>query len=204
MSVEPRLHRLGIAVGQEINHLAPLQVHDDGAVALSFAPSPVVDPHETRRWPGIALEFLDSSEQRIGAGCHEHLNGESSPGLAAQSMANRFMGLAKAVSGASVGMSEPQELLGEDASGTLRMRAKEATDRNRESYRPSKAGQVSEATVIAAVNALGVRATERTSGRRSGGLEEDREGVDFEDGMIDAAPGRSGKQFDRQQMRPRE
>ena len=164
MVFQPRLHRLGIAVRQEIDNVAPLQIHDDRAVVVPFEPSPVVDSHEPWRRLGLPFELFDPSKQRVGAGFYEHLNGEPSPGLAAQNMANCVVGLAEAASSTSMGIGKPQEPLGKDASPALGMRAKEATNRNGQPYGPSKAGQVSDSAVIPAVNAVGVRATEGTSG----------------------------------------
>ena len=47
MSLEPRLDGGGVAVRQEIDDIIRLKVDDDGAVALSFAPGPVVDADES-------------------------------------------------------------------------------------------------------------------------------------------------------------
>jgi hypothetical protein len=47
MSFEPRPDGRGVAVGQEIDDIVRLEVDDDRAVALSFAPGPVVDADES-------------------------------------------------------------------------------------------------------------------------------------------------------------
>jgi hypothetical protein len=42
---QPGTHRLHASIRQQIQHLLPLQIHDDGAVALTTAPAPIVDPN---------------------------------------------------------------------------------------------------------------------------------------------------------------
>jgi len=49
---QPGDDRLGGAVGQEIDRPATLQVHDHGAIALAFAPGPVVDRDDARQLRG--------------------------------------------------------------------------------------------------------------------------------------------------------
>jgi len=46
--LEPRPDGRGIAVRQEIDDVVRLEVDNDGALALSFAPGPVVDADEFR------------------------------------------------------------------------------------------------------------------------------------------------------------
>ena len=70
MFLEPLRDGIGITIGQEIDDVAPLQVHDDGAVALPFAPRPVVDADVSRMRHRAVFELLDATEQRIRAGCH--------------------------------------------------------------------------------------------------------------------------------------
>ena len=66
MIVEPLLNGFGIAVGQEINHVAALKIHDDGAVSLAFEPGPIIDPDEAGRWRGVVLEPLDARSSVSG------------------------------------------------------------------------------------------------------------------------------------------
>ena len=66
MGLEPRLDGRGVAVGQEVDDLAGLEVDDDGAVALSLAPGPVVDADEPRAPEGRSPRLLDATEQVSG------------------------------------------------------------------------------------------------------------------------------------------
>jgi hypothetical protein len=107
------------AVGHEVDDVAPLQVHDDGAVALPLAPRPVVDPHDARRRPRYVLELLDPAEQRVRAGGHGDEHGETGAGLAAQRIADGLVGPPEAVGRPGVLRSETGEALGEDPTGAL-------------------------------------------------------------------------------------
>ena len=48
MLLEPRRDSVPLAVGEQVDDVTALQVHDDGAVTLSLAPRPVIDPHDPR------------------------------------------------------------------------------------------------------------------------------------------------------------
>jgi hypothetical protein len=123
MLFEPLLHRLGVAVGQEIHDVAPLQIHHDGAVTPPFAPGPIVDPDDAERGRGIVLDPLDAPQERVRTGRHGQTGGEAGTGLATEGIADRLVGLAEPGCGASVRLGEAREALGEEASGTLRLRA---------------------------------------------------------------------------------
>lgn len=66
MFVEPFLHGLRVAIGQQVDDAAALEVHDDRPVPLSSAQCPVVDPYESgRRRLGI-IDGLDATQDRVG------------------------------------------------------------------------------------------------------------------------------------------
>ena len=179
MIVEPLLDGFGIAVGQEIDHVAPLKIHDDGAVPLAFEPGPVVDPNEAGRRRGVVLEPLDASEQRVWAGGHGEENGQAGAGFASESKPNRSVGLAEAVGCTSIRPSEPLKSLGKEAARAFGPWAKESSDRDLQPDRQAETGQVSEAAVITAVNPSGFRAAERTRSGRGGRSQRDRDGGGF-------------------------
>ena len=45
MPLEPGRSRTSRTIRQKVDHLTPLQVHDDGPISGAFAPGPVVETH---------------------------------------------------------------------------------------------------------------------------------------------------------------
>jgi hypothetical protein len=48
MVIEPHLYGFHVAIGQKVDHLTSLKVHDDGAVAVPFTPRPLIDTNKSR------------------------------------------------------------------------------------------------------------------------------------------------------------
>src|SRR5512135_3207323 len=93
---EPLLDGLRVAVRQQIDDTAALQVHDNGAVSLPLAPRPVVDADEPWRRQWAVSELLDAAEPRVGAGRHGQAPGETGAGFAAQRRSQSRRGFAGA------------------------------------------------------------------------------------------------------------
>jgi hypothetical protein len=51
MGVKPRSHGFRRAIFQHVNGTAPLEIDNDGAVAMAFAPCPIIHPNDFRFWP---------------------------------------------------------------------------------------------------------------------------------------------------------
>lgn len=51
MGVKPRGHRLSRSICQHIKGAPPVEIDDDGAVALALAPRPIIHPNNFRGWP---------------------------------------------------------------------------------------------------------------------------------------------------------
>jgi hypothetical protein len=61
MVLEPR--GLGRAVGQQVDAAPALEITEDRAVALAFAPGPVIDAEDTRRERRIEIGLADAAQQ---------------------------------------------------------------------------------------------------------------------------------------------
>ena len=61
MVLEPRGQGLGRTVGQQVDAAPALEITEDRAVALAFAPGPVIDAEDTRR--ERRLELADAAQQ---------------------------------------------------------------------------------------------------------------------------------------------
>src|ERR1700733_8821563 len=128
MVVQPLLDGRRIAIGQKVDDITPLQVHNDRAVALTLAPRPVVDTNESgwRRRP--AFELLHAPEKRVRTCRDGQANGQTGAGLAAKGSPDCFMGLAESIGGTAIRTSKSQQALGKDPSWTLGICAKETSD----------------------------------------------------------------------------
>src|SRR5260370_8497833 len=177
MIVEPLLDGFGIAVGQEIDHVAPLKVHGGGCVTAAFERGRGIDPNEAERRRGFTLEPLDAPEQRVWAGGDRQEIGEAGAGFASESKPDRTVGLAEAVGCTSVRMNKPCKALCEDTARAFGLWAKETSNGEMQPDGHAEAGQVSEAAVITAVNALGIRAADGARSGRRASPKKDRDGV---------------------------
>src|SRR3954467_7879323 len=63
MVLEPRGQGLDRAVGQQVDAAPALEITEDRAVALAFAPGPVIDPEDTRRERRIEIGLADTAQQ---------------------------------------------------------------------------------------------------------------------------------------------
>jgi hypothetical protein len=63
MVLEPRGQGLGRAVGQQLDPAPALEITEDRAVALAFAPGPVIDAEDTRRQRRIEVGLANAAQQ---------------------------------------------------------------------------------------------------------------------------------------------
>src|SRR4051812_45989879 len=63
MVLEPRGQGFGRVVGQQVDAAPALEITEDRAVALAFAPSPVIDAEDTRRERRIEIGLADAAQQ---------------------------------------------------------------------------------------------------------------------------------------------
>ena len=60
MLPQPRRQSVGIAVGQQVDHPATLEIAQDRAVALAFAPCPIIDAEHPDRWDRVGITGTDT------------------------------------------------------------------------------------------------------------------------------------------------
>src|SRR5512135_2271227 len=200
MGLEPHRDGVRLAVGEEVDDVTAFQVHDDGAVTLSLAPRPVIDPHDPRRPCRLVLEPLDPPPQCIGAGGDRRACGEAGAGFTAQRGADVRLGLPEPVSGPCPRCGEPREALGEDASWAVGSWAREAAHGDLEPHTSAETGQVVEPASVTAVHAGCVVAAKGASRRGCGSRQMDGEVLDIETGTDEATPFGSAQQLERKQQ----
>src|SRR3954454_8022085 len=199
MVLDPRRDGVRLAVGEEVDDVTAFQVHDDGAVTLSLAPRPVIDPHDPRRPGRLVLEPLDPSQQCIGACGYRHACGEAGTGFSAQRGADVRLRLPEPVGGPCPRSGKPREALGEDASWAVGLWARETADGDLKPHAPAETGQVVEPAGVAAVHAGCVVAAKGARRRGYGGRQMEGEGLEIETGTDEAAPLGSAQQLERKQ-----
>ena len=88
MPAKPRGQSPGVAIGQEIDDAALLEVAQDRAVALAAAPGPIIDPEHARaaRLIGATLASTEA-EERVGAQGRAETLGQPRAGLSDRSWA---------------------------------------------------------------------------------------------------------------------
>ena len=152
MGLEPRPDGRGVAVRQEIDDVARLEVDDDGAVALPLAPGPVVDADESRGPRGSSPRLLDATQQRIGAGRHGDLLRQPRSGFTTQGRADGEVSLGESRGRASMLGGEAIERLDEDAARASRPGAEESADSHLETDTMSEDRFLGETASVAAMD----------------------------------------------------
>src|SRR5712691_6137938 len=70
MRLEPIRHRVGQAVLEHVNGAAALEIDHDGAVAMAFAPGPVVNANDVWRWIGWRGQTSHPPEYGVATARH--------------------------------------------------------------------------------------------------------------------------------------
>jgi hypothetical protein len=183
MRLQPGGDGLGLPVGQQIDRaVATLQIHDQGAVALAAAPSPVIDADDARRRRRFDRNGPDQTQKRVAA----HRHGE--PGRQARSQFT-----ARAQGQGALDLGEPDgapfadrrhrgQALGEDPAWAARLRAAETADLQGQRDDAAHQGKVGDRAGIAAVNPSRRRGAYRTVGDQVGGsgVHGDEPGTDLD------------------------
>jgi hypothetical protein len=84
MVLQPGGQGLGRAVGQQVDDPVTLQVAQDRAVALAFAPGPVINTQDTGRRHGLQRRFTDAAQQGRAADRHAGAGRQTRSRIAAQ------------------------------------------------------------------------------------------------------------------------
>jgi hypothetical protein len=67
MRLEPSGNGFSRPILKDIDGTAAFEIHDDRAVAMAFAPSPIIDANDLRRWPLGQSATPHAPKQRISA-----------------------------------------------------------------------------------------------------------------------------------------
>jgi hypothetical protein len=154
MLSKPRGHRSRLAIGQQIDHLAALQIAQDRAVAMAFSPRPVVDAKhprsDYRRPPGSAAKL---SQQRRTTDQQAKTTSQASSGLSSQSKRDPVQCFRQSVRPPGVASGCTWQLFGKNASTATGLDTEELPYLQENYNRQLLPGKVCELAEIAAVNA---------------------------------------------------
>ncbi len=151
-----------LAVRQESDDPAPLQIAHDAAVAMISAPRPVVDADDVQRRLRQLRPFADDTQERIIADRHHQSPGEAGGRSATQrqpEMMNETFETRR--SPGTLGHHLVLKPLREDASPTERCLADKTAGRKPKLDFPADAPQIGDGPDVSAVDAAGEATAER-------------------------------------------
>lgn len=151
---QPRRQGVGAAVGQQVDDAPPFQIAQDGAVAVAFAPGPVVHAKYGHRRIRLGAAGAHTVQQRGATDRHSHGGGVAGAGVAAERQADGPVHRAQAVRLARPRARDAGQRFGEGAPGARGHGTAEAADPDEQNGRLAKAGDVPEAAPVEAVNPL--------------------------------------------------
>ena len=154
MTVQPRSDRLRVAIGQHVDRTVALEIDDERAVALSSAPSPVVDADDVgRRHRGQGCRS-DQAQQRVAADRHGQARRQAGAGFASCAESDGALRLGEAGGASHPRQGCGRQALGKDAPRALGSRAPETPDLHVELADTTLPRQVAEAAEVSAVDTV--------------------------------------------------
>jgi hypothetical protein len=181
---QPLGNRVGFAVWQQIHHLVTLQIHDDGAVAMAFAPRPVINADGPNHSRFLGFGPADQPEQGVAVGRHGEALRQACAGLTAQSQPKVALDLAQAP-GATRSGGDGGQAFGEDPPGALGGGAAKAARLDPDQHGPPLPGQIGEGPEVPAVDPARGVTTDRAAGLRSLRSGRDGDGVGGRHDLLD-------------------
>jgi hypothetical protein len=166
MGAQPGREGLSLPVRQQVHHAVALEVDQDRAITVATTPRPVVyreNPRGARRSPASGAAH-DQAQQRIGADGHGQVPGQACPRLAAERDAKFMVHRVEPLGPAREPQRNPAQGLSKGLPGTGRVAAVEPLDLDAQHHRAALRGQITEAALIAAMDAAGRGGTGGTAG----------------------------------------
>jgi len=165
--LQPRRQAFSSAVGQQVEDPVPLQVDEDGPIAVTAPPRPIIDPEHARRraWHRRGIATARHAQQRVRAGGDSQPRREACASLSAHNEAEVALQIAQPARPTRGRPCRFAEALGKGSTQAGRVQAPEASDANAQRHWTTLPRQVAEPAGVAAVHAARQRSTVRTSGR---------------------------------------
>jgi len=152
MRLQPRLDSLGLAVTQQIDRpVSILQIDDDGAVASTPPPGPVVDADDARGRYYRNGSNPDQAQQGVAADRHGKPARQAGAGLTAGMQSDAALRLSEANGPSNSWQGHLRQAFGEDPAWALGSGAAKATDLKIEMADPTLPGKIPEMANISAM-----------------------------------------------------
>ena len=182
--LEPLRKRVALAVWQEGDGLAALQVHEDGAIGVAFPQRPVINTqHAGRRGRGLRL-LAQPAQERVPADPQGPGVAEAHPGFPAQRAAERHQALGQPQRAARPGGRDGRQPFGEDAAAAGAIAAKPLAHPELEVHAIRRPGQIRQGPLVVTMDTPGPGSAQR-AGRA--GLRRAHAQRDLGCGVIDLA-----------------
>ncbi len=156
MLLQPGGQGLGLAVGQQIDPAPAFQITQDGAVAVAFAPRPVIDPEHDPEHAGfgrwLQADFTDAAQQCRAANRHAGAGRQTRSRIATQRQGDGMMRGAQAVGMAGSGTGHLRQTLAERAARAGVIDASKAPDVHEQDDRAPETRQIAQAAPIMTVH----------------------------------------------------
>ena len=149
---QPVGQHLGGPVGEQVQHAAALQVHQDGAVRAPLAHRPVVHAHDARRLLLGQRQAPDQTQHRVRARRHGQALKQARTAFAPERHPDPPLGLGQPAGAARVGSEQLGQALGEGAPSAGRVAAVKPAHAQVDPERPPERGQIGRAPPITAVH----------------------------------------------------
>jgi hypothetical protein len=149
---EPVGERRGAPVRQQVDHPPPLEIDQDGPVALALAPGPIIDADDARGRPVRQGQSAHEAQHRRAARRHAQAAQQARPGRATQGHANPTLRVGQAVCPPRPRRNEAGEPLDEGPPRAGGIAAVQAPDRQFQADLAAEARQISGAARAAAVD----------------------------------------------------
>jgi hypothetical protein len=151
MRLQPFNQWVGIARGEHVDWLVSLHIDEHRGVTRPATQRKIIDAQDAWRGNGCDPEHLDEPEQRIWAGRHTGLSGQSRPTLATSPQPEFSQQTGCLVRAARTTREKTLKSLGEDAARTTYLVAKPAPTADAQAHRGATPRQVHGSTHVPAV-----------------------------------------------------
>ena len=152
--LQPRRKALSPAVGQEVEHPVPLQVNEDGPVAVTAPPGPIIDSEHARgrTWHRRGVSTARHPQQRVRASGDGQPRRKAGAGLSAADEAEMALQITQPARPARRRLCRLAEALGKGSTQAGRVQAPEASDTNAQHHWTTLPRQVAKRAIVPAVH----------------------------------------------------
>ena len=187
MLAQPVRQGGGLPVGQQVDDIVALEIHQRGAVVMAPAPGPVIHSQHPRRrrWHGTSASGTGDPQQGVRADRHGEALRQACSSLTAERQASTALQVIKAPGPACRGRRNLAEPFGKGPPRAVRVEAAEPPRLDEQRHRPALPGQIAEAASVVAVNPARGHGTARTVGGPGAGLGEDADAISRGQGLVD-------------------